>query len=72
VNVTATPASCSWRATASDGWIAVSGGTGTGAGSFDYSVAAHAGTSSRRGFIVVAGLTGVNPSASHQVDQAGP
>jgi hypothetical protein len=47
-----------------------SGASGTGGGTVTYSVAANTGAA-RSGAVVVAGLSGVNPPATHQVTQAG-
>ncbi len=54
--VTATPADCAWTATgsATSPWISItSGGSGPGAGSVDYTVAAYTGKKARNGKITV-------------------
>ena len=47
---------CGWTATSNDTWITISsGGSGTGNGTVNYTVAANTGTSSRTGTMTVAG-----------------
>jgi hypothetical protein len=49
-------AGCSWTATASAGWIAITGGaSGSGAGMVTYAIGANASTTSRTGSVTVAG-----------------
>jgi hypothetical protein len=56
VNVTSS-ANCSWTATSNDGWITItSGGSGTGNGAVNYSVAANTGPT-RSGTMTIAGQT---------------
>jgi hypothetical protein len=58
-------AGCTWSATSSGGWIAVTaGGSGNGAGSVAYSVSANPNTQSRNGTLTVAGQI-------HSVSQQG-
>jgi hypothetical protein len=65
VTVTASAASCTWNAGVNAPWIALpAGGSGTGSGSFDYTVAPNASTDSRAGTILIG-------SAAHAVTQAG-
>ena len=59
-----TQAGCQWSASGGPGWVAVSGGQGTGPGQFTYSVQANAGTAGRSGSISVAGQ-------SHAITQEG-
>ena len=57
VDVT-TLAGCSWTAASNNSWITItSGGSSSGNGTVTYSVAANAGTSSRTGTLIIAGLT---------------
>src|SRR5262245_10706327 len=57
VGVTTT-AGCAWTATSNDSWITVtSGGSGSGNGTVNYSVAANTGTTARTGTITAAGKT---------------
>jgi Viral BACON domain/Putative binding domain, N-terminal len=58
-------AGCSWSATSSGGWIAVtSGGSGSGAGTVAYSVAVNSDTQARNGTLTIAGQV-------HSVSQQG-
>src|SRR5919197_950854 len=53
-----TAAGCTWTATSTDTWIAITSGTsGSGNGMVSYTVAANSGTSSRTGMLSVAGQT---------------
>lgn len=53
-----TAAGCAWTATSNDPWITIpSGGSGTGNGTVNYSVAANTGTTPRTGTLTVAGQT---------------
>ncbi len=56
VSVTA-GATCSWTATTSNNWITILAGSGTGNGSFNYSVLANLNAASRTGVVTVAGQT---------------
>jgi uncharacterized membrane protein len=57
VHVTA-PTVCSWTAVSNSSWLTIAGdSSGSGSGSFAYSVAANTGTTGRSGAIAVAGLT---------------
>ncbi|MFY9310991.1 MAG: BACON domain-containing carbohydrate-binding protein [Bacteroidia bacterium] len=57
VTVTAAPG-CNWTATSNDAWITItSGGTGSGNGSVNYTVANNTTTTQRTGTITVAGQT---------------
>jgi hypothetical protein len=57
VTVTA-PAGCAWTATSNVGWITVTGGSGTGNGTVNYSVATYTGKPKKRnGTVTVAGQT---------------
>ena len=59
------PAGCTWTATSSGAWIAVTtGGTGNGAGAVAYSVTANPNTQGRNGTLTIAGQ-------SHAVTQQG-
>ena len=58
-------AGCTWSATSSGAWIAVTaGGTGNGAGTVAYSVTANSNTQGRNGSLTIAGL-------AHSVTQQG-
>jgi Putative binding domain, N-terminal/Viral BACON domain len=48
---------CAWRATSSAGWLSLSGASGNGNGTINYSVAAHTGTAVRSGTITVGSAT---------------
>jgi hypothetical protein len=64
IDVTTT-AGCNWATTASAAWITItSGGSGSGNGTVNYSVAANTGAQSRQGMITVQGRT-------HTITQAG-
>ena len=53
-----TGSTCGWTATSSVGWITfTSGGSGTGSGSVNYTVARNTTTSSRSGTLTIAGRT---------------
>lgn len=53
-----TQSGCSWTAASNAPWISVtSGGSGSGSGTVNYSVAAYTGTSPRSGTITIAGQT---------------
>lgn len=57
VTVTASSSSCSWTGTSNDPWIAISsGGSGTGGGTVNYSVAANSGAA-RTGTMTIGGQT---------------
>lgn len=57
VSVTCSSGSCGWTATSNDGWITItSGGSGTGNGTVNYSVASNSG-SERSGTATIAGKT---------------
>ncbi len=59
-----TAAGCNWTATASAGWIAISGATGNGGGTATYAVAANPAQEARTGSVTIAGQV-------HAVSQAG-
>lgn len=64
VSITA-PAGCSWTATASGGWIAITAGAaGSGSGAVTYSVEPNPSTTARAGAVTVAGQ-------SHAITQQG-
>jgi hypothetical protein len=49
---------CTWTSTSNAGWITItSGGSGTGNGTANFTVAAHTGTTSRTGTLTIAGQT---------------
>ena len=56
VNVTV-GSTCGWTATTPDNWITILGGSGTGNGSFSYTVLANLSSASRTGAVIVAGQT---------------
>ncbi|HEY7285056.1 MAG TPA: BACON domain-containing carbohydrate-binding protein, partial [Vicinamibacterales bacterium] len=56
VGVTA-PAGCTWTASSSIGWLAVSTGGGSGNGTVTVTAAANTGTASRSGSVTIAGRT---------------
>jgi C1A family cysteine protease len=56
--IVTTQSGCSWTATSNDSWITItSGSSGTGSGTVSYSVSANAGSISRTGTMLIAGLT---------------
>ncbi len=76
VNVTATPATCTWTAASNAAWLSVPSGTRTGNGSVTYSIGINLGQT-RTGTITVAGRTftviqdsiaGATPSAALPVE----
>jgi hypothetical protein len=69
--VVASPSSCQWTATSRASWITIQGSaSGTGTATVTYLVAPDTGPSGEReSSIVIAGLSGLNPSATHVVLQ---
>lgn len=71
VEVRAEPADCQWTATSDVPWIDLrrNADHGTGNGTIRFSVWGNMGGPGRQGVVTVAGLSGVNPSASLSVSQ---
>ena len=69
-DVTATPADCRWTATAFYDFYGIaltSNGTGVGSGRVTYVVRQTPSAYEKEGFIVIAGLSGANPAATHKI-----
>ena len=69
-DVTATPADCRWTATAFYDFYGIaltSGGAGVGSGRVTYIVRPTPGAYEKEGSIVIAGLSGANPAATHKI-----